>query len=57
MKRTNSKPMPVKDKTFNVFHGNKQIGQVTAPDISEAYKQAREHHKIPVAVIGRKEGV
>lgn len=56
MKRTNNKPMPVKDelKTFNVFHGTKQIGQEQAKDSNDAYKQAREKHKIPLAVIGRK---
>lgn len=63
MKRTNHKPMPMpvklklKLKTFDVFHGQKQIGQVQAEDSNEAYRQAREHHKIPLAVIGRKEGV
>lgn len=58
MKRTNNKPMfLIKPRTFDVWHGSKMIGQVTAPDINEAYKQAREHHKIPVAVIGRKEEV
>lgn len=57
MKRTNNKPMPVKNKTYNVYHGQKQIGQVEAPDSSEAYRLAREHHKIPLAVIVRKEGV
>jgi hypothetical protein len=55
MKRTNNKPMPAKDKTYNVYHGTKQIGQVTAPDAGEAYRQAKDHHKIPLAVIGRKE--
>lgn len=59
MKRTNNKPIPVKDKlkTYNVYHGQKQIGQVEAANSSEAYRRAREHHKIPLAVIGRKEGV
>lgn len=61
MKRTNNKPMPatpkLKLKTYNVYHGQKQIGQVRAEDSNEAYRQAREHHKIPLAVIGRKEGV
>ena len=55
MKRTNNKPMPVMNKTYNVFHGQKQIGQVEAPDSNEAYTIAREHHKIPLAVVARKE--
>lgn len=45
----------MKLKTFNVWHGSKQIGQVEATDSHDAYTQARAHHKIPVAVIGRKE--
>lgn len=53
-----TKPMPVmKLKTFNVFHGNKQIGQVEAVDVNEAYRQAFAHHKIPLVVIARKEAV
>lgn len=56
--KTNNKPMPVmKLKTFNVWHGSKQIGRVQAADVHDAYTKAKEHHKIPVAVIGRKEGV
>lgn len=53
----NKRPsIPVmKLKTFNVWHGAKHIGQVEAKDSADAYTQAREHHKIPVAVIGGKE--
>jgi hypothetical protein len=56
--KTNNKPLPVKDKlkTYNVFHGQKQIGQVQCKDVHEAYTQAREQHKLlPLAVIARKE--
>lgn len=52
-----TKPMPVKPQTYTVWHGQKQIGQEQAADVHDAYTQAREHHKIPLAVIGRKEGV
>lgn len=47
----------MKLKTFNVWHGSKMIGQVTAPDANDAYNKAMEHHKIPLAVIVRKEDV
>lgn len=58
LRRTSKPTLPVmKLKTFNVWHGSKMIGQVTAPDANDAYLQAREHHKIPLAVIGRKEAV
>lgn len=52
-----TKPMPMKLKTYNVFHGQKQIGQEQAANVHDAYAQAREHHKIPLAVISRKEKV
>lgn len=56
--KTKRTPIPVmKLKTFNVWHGAKLIGQVEATDSHDAYRQARDHHKIPLAVIGRKEKV
>jgi hypothetical protein len=55
--KTNNKPLAMNKKTYLVFHGQKQLGQIEAVDLSDAYTQAREKFKITLTVIARKEGM